>query len=107
MAVITGLFDSENYSWRSMTTPGITGLFNKNCMASAVENLMTCVPGDNSYDGVTTSVSFVSSESQFHSIYTTESTNGERFNYISIGREAVKGGGAGVGGKGCKIRFRF
>ena len=32
MAVLTGLFGSDNYNWRSMTNPGITGLFNKYCL---------------------------------------------------------------------------
>lgn len=77
IAVILGLFESEMYDWRSMTTPGITGLFNKNCLSSASENLIMCAPGDNTYDGVQTSVSLVSDVNQFHSIYTTEEV-GER-----------------------------
>ena len=44
-AVITGLFDSPNYNWRSMTSPRITGLFNKFCLESGRANLMTCYPG--------------------------------------------------------------
>ncbi|CAM9913250.1 unnamed protein product, partial [Hapterophycus canaliculatus] len=66
----------DNYNWRSLTSPGITGHFNKYCLASATANLMTCAPGDNTYDGVQTDVSLISSVSEFHSIYTTESTNG-------------------------------
>ncbi|CAM9922367.1 unnamed protein product, partial [Scytosiphon promiscuus] len=76
IAVITGLFDASTYNWRSMTNPGITGLFNKNCLKSAMDNLMTCGPGDNTYIGAATNVSLVSNVSQFHSIYTTEITNG-------------------------------
>ncbi|CAM9431410.1 unnamed protein product [Scytosiphon promiscuus] len=76
IAVLTGMFASDNYNWRSLTSPGITGHFNKYCLASATANLMECAPGDNTYDGVQTDVSLVSSVSEFHSIYTTESTNG-------------------------------
>ncbi|CAM9243838.1 unnamed protein product, partial [Pylaiella littoralis] len=77
VAVITGLFDADTYSWRSMTSPRITGLFNKNCLSSAMDNLMTCAPGDNAYVGEPmTGVSLISEVSQFHSIYTTEATNG-------------------------------
>eukprot|EP00904_Undaria_pinnatifida_P003101 jgi/Undpi1/12792/HiC_scaffold_7.g02459.m1 len=75
IAVLTGLFGSDNYNWRSMTNPGITGLFNKYCLESAVDNLMACGPGDNTYDGVQTTVSLVSSESPYHSIYTTTDVN--------------------------------
>lgn len=78
IAVITGMFDNDNYNWRSMTSPGITGLFNANCLASGAANLMRCYPGDNTYDGELTTVSLVNMESQFHSIYTTVATNGER-----------------------------
>ena len=77
IAVLTGMFGSNNYNWRSMTCPGITGLFNRFCLATATSNLITCAPGDNTFDGVQTDVSLVSSVSQFHSIYTTEATNGE------------------------------
>lgn len=77
IAVITGMFDNDNYNWRSMTSPGITGLFNTNCLSSGAANLMTCYPGDNTYDGVQTSVSLVSANSPYHGIYTTVSTNGE------------------------------
>lgn len=78
VAVITGLFDADTYSWRSMTNPGITGLYNKNCLSSAMDNLMTCASGDNTYVGEpVTSVSLISDVSQFHSIYTTEGTHGE------------------------------
>eukprot|EP00904_Undaria_pinnatifida_P003100 jgi/Undpi1/12791/HiC_scaffold_7.g02458.m1 len=75
IAVLTGLFGSDNYNWRSMTNPGITGLFNKYCLESAMDNLMACGPGDNTYDGVQTTVSLVSSESPYHSIYTTTAVN--------------------------------
>lgn len=77
IAVITGMFAMANYNWRSMVSPGITGLFNANCLKSGDNNLMTCYPGDNTYDGVNTDVSLVSTISPYHSIYTTESTNGE------------------------------
>lgn len=77
IAVLTGMFASDNYDWRSMTTPGITGLFNQYCLTSAVSNLITCAPGDNTYDGVQTSVSLISDVSQFHSITTTTGTNGK------------------------------
>ncbi|CAB1107791.1 unnamed protein product [Ectocarpus sp. CCAP 1310/34] len=77
IAVITGLFDVDTYGWRSMTTPGITGFYNKNCLKSAMDNLITCAPGDNTYIGApTTTVSLISDVSQFHSIYTTEEING-------------------------------
>lgn len=80
IAVITGLFDADTYGWRSMTTPGITGLYNKNCLKSAMDNLITCAPGDNTYIGApTTTVSLISEVSQFHSIYTTEETNGRQY----------------------------
>lgn len=78
IAVIAGLFEHETYDWRSMTTPGITGLFNKNCLTSAADNLIMCAPGDNTYDGVQTNVSLISSVSQFHSLYTTEEEVGEQ-----------------------------
>ena len=77
MAVLLGLFDSNNYNWRSMTSPGITGLFNSNCLTSGANNLMTCYPGDNTFDGVQTTVSLISMENQFHSLTTTVETNGE------------------------------
>ena len=38
---------------------------------------MKCGPGDNTYDGVQTTVSLVSAESPYHSIYTTTEVNGE------------------------------
>lgn len=72
IASIIGLFEADTYSWRSQTTPGITGLFNQYCLQSAADNLITCAPGDNTYDGVQTSVSLVSMENQFHSIYATD-----------------------------------
>ncbi|CAN0374160.1 unnamed protein product [Pylaiella littoralis] len=76
IAVLTGMFASENYNWRSITPPGITGHFNKYCMASATANLMTCAPGDNTFNGILTDVSLVSNVSDYHSIYTTEAING-------------------------------
>lgn len=78
MAVLLGLFDNDNYNWRSMTSPGITGLFNPNCLQSGAENLMKCYPGDNTYSGAPlTAVSLVDSDNQFHSLTTTVATNGE------------------------------
>ena len=72
------MFERDTYNWRSMTNPGITGLFNKNCLESAISNLITCAPGDNTYiGGDVTPVSLISDVSQFHSIYTTEEGNGE------------------------------
>ena len=76
IAVLTGLFNDDSYSWRSMTNPGITGLFNPNCLTTAMDDLLVAGPGDNTYDGVQTSVSLISSVSPYHSIYTTTSTNG-------------------------------
>ncbi|CAM9564896.1 unnamed protein product, partial [Pylaiella littoralis] len=77
IALMTGMWDSDNYNWRSMVSPGITGLFNKNCLESAAANLMTCYPGDNTYDGtVEDAAVLINKDSQFHSIYTTESGNG-------------------------------
>lgn len=79
LAVITGMYDEDTYNWHSMTNPGITGLFNKNCLKSAVDNLITCAPGDNTYVGSDeVPVSLISGVSQFHSIYTNEDTNGEQ-----------------------------
>eukprot|EP00904_Undaria_pinnatifida_P003099 jgi/Undpi1/12790/HiC_scaffold_7.g02457.m1 len=69
----------SSYNWRSMTNPGITGLFNKYCLQNCrtlQQNLMTCAPGDNTYDGVQTTVSLVSDISPYHSIYTTADVNG-------------------------------
>lgn len=77
MAVLFGLFDNDNYNWRSMTSPGITGLFNSNCLQSGFNNLMKCYPGDNTFDGVQTTVSLVNMDNQFHSLNTTVDTNGE------------------------------
>ncbi|CAM9564850.1 unnamed protein product [Pylaiella littoralis] len=77
IALMTGMWNSSNYNWRSMVSPGITGLFNQHCLESAAENLMTCYPGDNTYDGtVSGAVSLINTESQFHSIYTTLSGSG-------------------------------
>lgn len=79
IAIITGLYDADTYAQRSMTTPGITGLFNKNCLQSAMDNKITCAPGDNTWDNSSAivNVTLISDVSQFHSIYTTESTNGK------------------------------
>lgn len=78
MAVLLGLFDSDNYNWRSMTSPGITGLFNPNCLQSGAENLMKCYPGDNTYSGAPlTAVSLVNPDNQFHSVTTTVGVNGK------------------------------
>ena len=78
MAVLLGLFDSDNYNWRSMTSPGITGLFNPNCLQSGADNLMKCYPGDNTYSGAPlTAVSLINPDNQFHSITTTVAVNGK------------------------------
>lgn len=79
IASIIGLYGLDTYAGRSMTTPGITGLFNKNCLQSAMDNKITCAPGDNTWDNssATVNVTLISDVSQFHSIYTTESNNGE------------------------------
>ena len=78
MAVMFGLFDSDNYNWRSMTSPGITGLFNPNCLQSGADNLMKCYPGDNTYSGAPlTAVSLLNPDSQFHSLTTTVAVNGK------------------------------
>ena len=77
IGVITGLFENQNYNWRSFTSPGITGLFNPMCLQSAIDNLMKCGPGDNTYNPVSeTPVSLVSDVSDYHSIYTELSTSG-------------------------------
>lgn len=77
--MLIGLYDADTYNWRSMTTPGITGLFNKNCLQSAAANDITCAPGDNTYDGSDTDavrgVSLIA-DNQFHALKTTEDTNG-------------------------------
>lgn len=76
---MTGMWDSDNYNWRSMVSPGITGLFNRNCLESGAANLMTCYPGDNTYDGTVEGATLlINTDSQFHSIYTTVANNGER-----------------------------
>lgn len=75
-AVLTGMFASDNYNWRSMTSPGITGLFNKNCLESGAANLMKCYPGDNTYERVQTSVSLVNLKNPYHGLFTTVATNG-------------------------------
>lgn len=73
-----------------MTTPGITGLFNKNCLESAMEQKITCAPGDNTWDGIQTNVSLVSDVSQFHSIYTTEEESGESRGFAPRSRDRTK-----------------
>ncbi|CAB1104851.1 unnamed protein product [Ectocarpus sp. CCAP 1310/34] len=50
IALMTGMWDGDNYNWRSMVTPGITGLFNENCLDSAAQNLVACYPGENTFD---------------------------------------------------------
>ena len=91
IAVITGLFDAKTYAGRSMTTPGITGLYNKNCLKSAMDNQITCAPGDNTWDNSSpiVNVSLISDVSQFHSIYTTEETNGEHERATSLSNGCV------------------
>ncbi|CAM9819067.1 unnamed protein product, partial [Scytosiphon promiscuus] len=79
IALLLGLYDSENYNWRSMTSPGITGLFNENCLRSGAANLMKCYPGDNTYTLANTNpttVSLINEDNQFHSLTTTVGTNG-------------------------------
>ncbi|CAM9838625.1 unnamed protein product, partial [Discosporangium mesarthrocarpum] len=68
-------FDNPNYNWRSMTSPGITGLYNKFCLESGANQQMKCYPGDNTYTGITTSVSLVA-ENEYHPLTTTVETNG-------------------------------
>lgn len=78
MAVLLGLFDSDKYNWRSMTSPRITGLFNSNCLQSGADNLMKCYPGDNTYSGAPlTDVSLINPDNQFHSVTTTVLVNGK------------------------------
>lgn len=78
LAVLLGLFDSENYSWRSMTTPRITGLYNPNCLQAGAEYLMKCYPGDNTYSGPpATDVLLINPENQFHSVTTTVDVHGK------------------------------
>ena len=78
MAVLLGLYDSNNYCWRSMTSPGITGLFNPSCLQAGDENLMRCYPGDNTYTlENTNTLSLIDETNQFHSLTTTTSLNGE------------------------------
>ncbi|CAM9431671.1 unnamed protein product, partial [Hapterophycus canaliculatus] len=79
MAILLGLYDSENYNWRSMTSPGITGLFNEYCLQAAADNLMKCYPGDNTYTLANTNpetVSLINEDNQFHSLTTSVDTNG-------------------------------
>ncbi|CAM9818998.1 unnamed protein product [Scytosiphon promiscuus] len=79
MAILLGFYDSDNYNWRSMTSPGITGLFNEYCLQSGADNLMTCYPGDNTYTLANTNpetVSLINEDNQFHSLTTTVDTNG-------------------------------
>ena len=80
MAILLDLYDSNNYCWRSMTSPGITGLFNPFCLQAGDENLMKCYPGDNTYTLANTNpatVSLINEDNQFHSLTTTTATNGE------------------------------
>lgn len=79
MAILLGLYDSPNYNWRSMTSPAITGLFNKYCLQAAADNLMKCYPGDNTYtlENNPPTVSLINEDNQFHSQTTTVATNGE------------------------------
>ncbi|CBJ25807.1 conserved unknown protein [Ectocarpus siliculosus] len=77
IALMTGMWDSDNYNWRSMVSPGITGLFNENCLDSAAQNLMVCYPGDNTFDGTVSGATIlVNEDNQFHSIYSTVADNG-------------------------------
>ncbi|CAM9255649.1 unnamed protein product, partial [Ectocarpus sp. 8 AP-2014] len=77
IALMTGMWDSNNYNWRSMVSPGITGLFNENCLDSAAQNLMVCYPGDNTFDGTVSGAAIlVNEDNQFHSIYSTVANNG-------------------------------
>ncbi|CAM9641494.1 unnamed protein product, partial [Ectocarpus fasciculatus] len=77
IALMTGLWDSDNYNWRSMVSPGITGLFNENCLDSAAQNLMVCYPGDNTFDGTVSGATIlVNEDNEFHSIYSTVADNG-------------------------------
>lgn len=85
MAVLLGFFDSENYNWRSMTSPQITGLFNPNCLRSGAENLMKCYPGDNTYSGPPLSTVSLMNENPFHSLTTTVAVNGEKLEGIIYG----------------------
>lgn len=80
MAILLGLYDSDNYNWRSMTSPGITGLFNEYCLQAGADNLMKCYPGDNTYTLANTNpetVSLINEDNQFHSLTTTVDTNGK------------------------------
>ncbi|CAM9115233.1 unnamed protein product [Sphacelaria rigidula] len=70
IAVYSGMFDMDTYNWRSMVSPGITGLFNANCLMSGEANLMTCYPGDNTHPVL------VNQDNEYHSIYSTVATNG-------------------------------
>eukprot|EP00903_Cladosiphon_okamuranus_P014195 g13189.t1 len=92
IALFTGMWDSDNYNWRSMVTPRITGLFNRFCLESAAENFVKCYAGDNTFDGrVSNEIApgdnafdhtesgaavLVNLDNQFHSIYTTQARNG-------------------------------
>lgn len=78
MAVLLGLFDHDNYNWRSMTSPRISGLFNPHCLKSGADNLMMCYPGDNTYSGAPlTEVSLIHPDNQFYSVTTTVAVNGK------------------------------
>ncbi|CAM9244706.1 unnamed protein product [Choristocarpus tenellus] len=67
-------YTNENFNWYSMVSPGITGLFNKYCLASGADQLMTCYPGDNTFVGIGT-VSLVA-VNRYHPLTTTVVTNG-------------------------------
>ncbi|CAM9308757.1 unnamed protein product [Choristocarpus tenellus] len=75
IAKLTGFYyGNENFNWYSMTSPGITGLFNEFCLSSGADQLMICYPGDNTYVGEGT-VSLVA-DNKFHPLTTTVATNG-------------------------------
>ena len=77
IANIIGLWESPYYNPRSMVTGGITGLYNPACLQTAADVLIKCFPGDNSFNPDNgTPVSLVNDDNQFHSIFTTTSTNG-------------------------------
>ena len=77
MADLLGLFKHDNYNWRSMTTPSMSGLFNPNCLKSAAENLIKCYAGDNTFSGPpNTDESLVHPDNQFYALTTTVAKNG-------------------------------
>ena len=74
---IIGLWESPHYNQRSMVTGGISGLYNPACLQSAADVLIKCFPGDNSYNpDNNTPVNLINTDNQYHSIYTTQGTNG-------------------------------